>query len=193
MAYNITVIVYVVVQFVAFLLVLVGTPLDIFRERNPSSGVSSACITLFGLKGQCSSLLYTRTTDMLWEECPPRIPRFRLAQGCAIISIFVYGGAFMLGFILLFCCSLLRWVCLALNVVGMVTSCIVWAAMARTYNQHDGETCEPMKTSSRYGAGFALFVVAWILDTLNIILLLLPCTATEGPEDRKKLPPSGQE
>ncbi|CAJ1992522.1 amastin-like surface protein [Leishmania donovani] len=191
MAYNITVIVYVVVQFVAFLLVLVGTPSDMFLL--PDTAVGAVCFSLWGYRLTCSSSGYYKYVGKQWQDCPPRITRFRVAQGCAIISILVYGGAFMLGFILLFCCSLLRWVCLALNVVGMVTSCIVWAAMARTYNQYDGILCFPVKRFGKYAAGFVLFVIAWILDIINIILLLLPCTITDAPQDKTEEPPTAQE
>ncbi|TPP51068.1 Amastin surface glycofamily protein [Leishmania donovani] len=148
---SIPVIVYVVLQFVAFFFVLVGTPIDMFRSSNSSVFV-----------GQC-------------------------------ITLWVYGGAFMLGFILLFCCSLLRWVCLVLNVVGMVTSCIVWAAMAVTYNKTDDRVCLPVKTLGRYGAGFVLFVLAWILDVINIILLLLPYDGVDAGANRKAELPTAQE
>ncbi|CAJ07872.1 putative amastin-like surface protein [Leishmania major strain Friedlin] len=171
---SIPLVVYVVVQFVAFLLVLVGTPLDMFRAHN-RPGVAQ-CLTLFGFKLDCESLEYLETVDTQWVDCPARITRFRLAQAFAIISIFVYGAAFVLGLVLLYGCTIHRWVCLALNIVGAVTLFIVWAAMVVTYNKDDGQKCLKVRdTGYRLGAGFALLVVAWILDILNIIFLLLPC------------------
>ncbi|CBZ37649.1 amastin-like surface protein, putative [Leishmania donovani] len=184
MAPSVPLILYVVLQFVAFFFVLVGTPIDMFRSSNSSVFVGQ-CITLWGFKRDCFSLNYVRTVDVSFEKCPSRIARFRLAQGCAIISIFVYGAAFILGLILLFCCSLLRWVCLVLNVVGMVTSCVVWAAMAVTYNKTDDRACLPVKTLGRYGAAFVLFVLAWILDVINIFLhrVATPRLSTALPSD----------
>ncbi|TPP51073.1 Amastin surface glycofamily protein [Leishmania donovani] len=156
---SIPVIVYVVLQFVAFFFVLVGTPIDMFRSSNSSVFVGQ-CITLWGMR----------------HHLHPSVRRS------------VHAGLY-----LLFCCSLLRWVCLVLNVVGMVTSCIVWAAMAVTYNKTDDRVCLPVKTLGRYGAGFVLFVLAWILDVINIILLLLPYDGVDAGANRKAELPTAQE
>ncbi|CAJ1992538.1 amastin-like surface protein [Leishmania donovani] len=161
--------------------------------RIPDTTEGPLCFTLWGDKVTCDSSGYLQYVELLWKDCPSRITRFRLAQGCAIISIFVYFAALVLGFLLLYGVSLLRWVCLVLNVVGMVTSCVVWAAMAVTYNK-DEMNCFAIKTIGQYGAGFVLFVLAWILDVINIIILLLPCTAAGAAEtDKKAEPPTAQE
>nr|CCM20288.1 Putative amastin-like protein [Leishmania guyanensis] len=76
---------------------------------------------------------------------------------------------------MLFCYRWLRWVCLALNCVGAVTLWIVWASMAVAYHKNEGPDCQPIKATFTYGAGFVLFLVAWLLDLFNIpVLLLLP-------------------
>nr|CAJ2465458.1 unnamed protein product [Leishmania braziliensis] len=99
---------------------------------------------------------------------------FRLAQVLAIISIFVYGTAFVLGFIMLYCCSFFRWICVTLNIVGAVTLCLVWMAMVVTYRTDEEPFCPEEKRYHTYGSGFVLFVLAWLLDFLNIVSLLLP-------------------
>ncbi|TPP52543.1 putative integral membrane protein [Leishmania donovani] len=104
---SIPVIVYVVLQFVAFFFVLVGTPIDMFRSSNSS--------------------------------------------GCAIISILVYGGAFMLG---LFAVLLLF--------------APIWCRLRA-------------------------LVLAWILDVINIILLLLPYDGVDAGANRKAELPTAQE
>ncbi|CAJ1015400.1 putative Amastin surface glycoprotein [Leishmania utingensis] len=168
-------IVYVVLQFFAFFFVLFGTPIDMFRLRTSSSSPSDAVVTtLWGLKrgvfGSEYGLDYTRQ----WRTCPNRLTRFRVAQAFALISIFVYGTAFVLGVIQLFCCAYLRWVCLALNVVGAVTLCIVWAAMVVTFYTNESFICAEQGRLYTYGSGFVLFVLAWLLDIINIVFLLLP-------------------
>ncbi|CAJ1005068.1 putative Amastin surface glycoprotein, partial [Leishmania naiffi] len=92
----------------------------------------------------------------------------------AIVSIIVYGTAFVLGVIMLFCCPYLRFLCVALNIVGAVTLCVVWAAMVMTYSVNDQPGCIRENFIALYGKGFILFVVAWALDILNIFALLLP-------------------
>ncbi|AYU82520.1 amastin-like surface protein, putative [Leishmania donovani] len=191
MAPSVPLILYVVLQFVAFLLLLVGMPIEVFRLR--VAGGSTVCITLWGQKLSCTSVGYLFFQEVVWRSCRKRVARFRAAQAFVIISIFVSLAAFIAGVTFLYGISLLRWVCLVLNVVGMVTSCVVWAAMAVTYNKTDDRVCLPVKTLGRYGAGFVLFVLAWILDIINIILLLLPCTTTDAAQDKTEQPPTAQE
>ncbi|CBZ40992.1 uncharacterized protein [Leishmania mexicana MHOM/GT/2001/U1103] len=175
MKYNTFLLLYVALQFVAFLLVLVATPLDMFRRRRSVPGFSLTCITLWGFKFDCDSSDYSLTLDVFSTGCISRVYRFRAAQGLAVISIFVYGAAFVGGLILLFGCCFLRLVCLALNIVSIATLCVVWALMVVSYFKNDGPNCSSLTEGNIYGRGFILFVIAWILDIINTIILLLPC------------------
>ncbi|XQJ30458.1 Amastin surface glycoprotein, putative [Leishmania guyanensis] len=165
---------YVIVQFFAFFFVLFGTPIDMFRLRNPMDSDIIVVTTLWGLKAGVFNVEYGLSAAEQWNDCPDRLYRFRLAQAFAIISIFVYGIAFVLGFIMLYCCSFFRWVCVTLNIVGAVTLCLVWTAMVMTYITDEEPFCPEEKRYHTYGSGFVLIVLAWILDLLNIVSLLLP-------------------
>nr|CAJ2471760.1 unnamed protein product [Leishmania braziliensis] len=173
MELNTPLLVYAVLQFIAFFLVLVGTPLDMFRFNSLTRSVTR-CLTLWGYKERCSSSSIDSPLNVVWEECPARLRRFHVAQAFAIVSILVYGAAFVLGVIMLFCCSFLRSVCLTLNIVGVATLCVVWVAMTMTFSKDEGGICVDFQSVSHYGAGFALLVTAWVLDILNIFILLLP-------------------
>nr|CAJ2471608.1 unnamed protein product [Leishmania braziliensis] len=186
MAWSIGLLIYVVVQFVAFLLVLVATPIDMYWFRNPDGDSPNECITLWGLKITCSGSSYDFDSDGLWESCPPRRDRFRVSEAFAVISVLVYCAAFVLGVIMLFCCRYLRWVCLALNSVGAVTLWIVWACMAVAYHKNEGLHCQPIKEFYTYGAGFVLLVLAWLLDILNIPVLLFLCQDSGSGENGKE-------
>ncbi|CAJ1992390.1 Amastin surface glycoprotein [Leishmania donovani] len=172
--WRVTGLVYAILQFIAFFFVLVATPLGMFllkkAYRRHNLGI---CYTLWGVKNNCTDLTITASYDNLWGLCPGRRDRFRAAQAFAVISIFVYGTAFVLGLIALCCCACLRWVCLALNVAGIATLCIVWASMVVTFNKYEGPGCPAMNELTAFGAGFALLVVAWCLDIVNIVFLLL--------------------
>ncbi|CAJ1019386.1 Amastin surface glycoprotein, putative [Leishmania lindenbergi] len=172
MAWSIALLIYVVVQCVALFCLLVATPSDIFRMRNGTPEFPNQCFTLWGFKLDCYSFIYNLFADDQWRPCPARRDRFRVAEGFALISIFVYGAAFVLGVIMMFCCCYLRWVCLALNCFGAVTVCIVWACMVVTYNRDEGRLCPAWRTRATYGAGFFFFLIAWVLDILNIPVLL---------------------
>ncbi|CBZ30237.1 putative amastin-like surface protein [Leishmania mexicana MHOM/GT/2001/U1103] len=185
MAYNINILIYVVLQFIAFVFVLVATPIDMFRGRNGL--FLNFCLTLWGIKWGCSNTSYHLTSEEVWVNCSERRNRFRAAEGLAVISIVLYGAAFVLGAILLFSCPLFRWVCLVLNILGMLTVGIVWVAMVLTYYVDEHENCPEMKLFFNYGAGFALFVIAWCLDIINIVFLMIRCDdqrvdANEHPE-----------
>ncbi|CAC9536358.1 Amastin_surface_glycoprotein_-_putative [Leishmania infantum] len=177
--WRVTGLVYAILQFIAFFFVLVATPIDMFLLKEAYRGHKrAACYTLWGVKNNCTDLTITASYDNLWKHCLGRRDRFRAAQAFAVISIFVYGTAFVLGLVALCCCACLRWVCLALNVAGIATLCIVWASMVVTFNKDEGFTCPPFRDFFSYGAGFALLVVAWCLDIINVGLLLLPFEAT---------------
>nr|CAJ2467760.1 unnamed protein product [Leishmania braziliensis] len=178
MEFTLALLLYVIVQFIAFLFVLVGTPIDMFRERGFDRFNNSPCVTLWGEKLQCYSVGNTTPLDELWMDCPSRRDRFRACQAFAIISICVYGAAAVLGFLLLWGCSCLRWVCLALNVAGIATLGIVWASMVVVYNYVDGG-CIDEVLMSVFGSGFVLLVIAWCLDIINIAFLLLPWQARD--------------
>ncbi|XUY37192.1 amastin-like protein [Leishmania panamensis] len=166
--------VYVFVQFFAFFFVVFGTPIDMFRLRFVFDPDLIVVTTLWGVKVGVFDTEYALTSREMWSNCTERRDRFYLAQGLAIFSILVYGTAFVLGFIMLYCCSFFRWVCLALNIVGAVTLCVVWGAMVVTYSTDEGPFCPEQKRYHTYGSGFILFILAWILDLLNIVSLLLP-------------------
>ncbi|XUY37187.1 amastin-like protein [Leishmania panamensis] len=180
MEWNVPILIYAIVQFIAFVLVLFGTPIDMYRFRPRFITPDTTVTTLWGVKKGGFNSTNVISSDYLWRRCIVRRDRFRLAQAFAVISIFVYGAAAALGFIMLYCCSFFRMVCLALNIVGAVTLCIVWAAVAVTYHIEDNEFCRKESVFSTYGAGFVLLLLAWLLDLFNIVVLLLPISIAAG-------------
>ncbi|TPP42737.1 Amastin surface glycofamily protein [Leishmania donovani] len=181
MALNLGVIIYVVLQFIAFLCVLIGTGVDMFYIKPGAGGGAKICVTLWGAKSDCRGPKVTNPSDKRWELCPRIRNNFRVGQAFAVITIFVYGLAFLFGFLLLYCCSGFRWPCLALNIVGAVTACVVWAVMAVTYRIKEPK-CEELSIAFVYGTGFGLFVFAWILGILDIIFLMVPLQIGESGE-----------
>ncbi|CBZ24108.1 putative amastin-like protein [Leishmania mexicana MHOM/GT/2001/U1103] len=173
MAVKLGVIVYVVLQLIAFVFVMIGTGVDMFYIKPELIVGHRFCVTLWGAKDDCRKPKITLPLDVGWGDCPRVRDNFRLAQVFAIISVFVYGFAFLFGFLLLYCCALFRWLCLALNIVGAVTAGVVWALMVMTYRIQEPK-CQPLSLAYNFGTGFGLFVFAWVLDILNIIFLMLP-------------------
>ncbi|CBZ24105.1 putative amastin-like protein, partial [Leishmania mexicana MHOM/GT/2001/U1103] len=142
------------------------------------------CVTLWGGKIDCRKAQITISLDEVWVNCPRARNNFRLAQVFAIISAIVYGFAFLFGFLLLYCCSGFRWVCLALNIVGAVTAGFVWALMVMTYKVHGPKYVE-LSRFFNFGTGFGLYVCAWVLDILDLIFLLLPWQLGESGDSEE--------
>ncbi|CBZ08371.1 amastin-like protein [Leishmania infantum JPCM5] len=189
MACKLGVIIYVVLQFIAFFSVLIGTGVDMFYIKPEHSFGARVCITLWGGKTDCRKAKVTITPGVRWKFCPIRRNNFRIGEAFAVISIFVYGAAFLFGFLLLYCCAGFRWLCLALNIVGAVTACVVWAVMVVTYRLPEPK-CLELSDGYDFGTGFGLFVLAWILDIIDIIFLMLPWQIGEFGEGDE---PNGQE
>ncbi|KAH9577562.1 Amastin surface glycoprotein [Trypanosoma melophagium] len=165
-------ILYGVVGFIAFLFVLVGTPIDQFRERSQNIAGNTPCLTLWGKKEKCYSLKYDIRPADLFRGCDKLVDRFRAAEAFAIISIGVMLVAVILGLVTCCCCGCLRWVACGLMGLSIVTVCIVWALMANAYNADVGGCLyTPLKRSVKYGAGFALTVTGWCLIFVSLILL----------------------
>ncbi|TPP49077.1 Amastin surface glycofamily protein [Leishmania donovani] len=183
MACRIGMILYVIFQFLAFLLVLVGTPIDMFRVKELGRFANTPCLTLWGGKEECYSTMYDVSYEELWANCTHRRLQFRVAASLAVISIVVYGLAFILGFIALCCCVFFRWVCLTLNILGFGTLGVVWALMVVAYYKDDGLFCPRVSSRFDFGFGFILLVVAWCLNTIDIFFLLLECEAGDATEE----------
>ncbi|CAJ1986439.1 Amastin surface glycoprotein [Leishmania donovani] len=141
MAYPVGIILYAILQFIAFLFVLVGTPIDMFRGTTKDLFNISLCITLWGSKFECKTIMYAMPTDDQWKFCPTRLQHFHIAQILSIISVFVYALAALLGFIMLCCCSLLRWLCLVFNIAGIITLGITWGFMVVEYGRNESRFC----------------------------------------------------
>ncbi|KAL7696247.1 amastin-like protein [Lotmaria passim] len=190
---------YSIVQFIAFLFILVGTPIDQFRLSTDDMFSNSPCLTIWGWKNKCISATWNTRTNTLWSSCPDRKDRFRASEGLAIAAIVITLVASILGFVMLCCCRCLRWLNLILNLLGTGTGCAVSALMIDAYyNRHDpyssvellvgNITCGALRDNAlvhgevgtgaahfKYGAGFALYIVGWGLCFINIIFLMLPC------------------
>lgn len=182
MAFHVGIAVYCVMQFIALVFIVVGTPIDMFRAKGVDTFGNKACLTLWGSKEKCYSTTYNTKPSELFAQCTERRDRFRAAEAFAIISIVVYGVAALLGFIQLCCCHCLRWICLMLNILG-IFSCISWSLMADLYFKNTTSSvtwsasanCYRFSRDYKYGAGFALLIVGWALNFIAILFLAFPC------------------
>ncbi|EAN84343.1 amastin, putative [Trypanosoma cruzi] len=165
-------ILYGVVGFLAFLFVLVGTPIDQFRAKEKGATGNTPCMTLWGIKEDCHSTKYEFTVGEDFRECPSVLRLFRMAEAFSIISILLLLAATALGVAAHFCLKSLKIFATLLLVVSIVTVGLVWIPMAYFYN-HDVDNClgTPLKTYLKYGGGFVIIVIGWCLIFVAVVLL----------------------
>lgn len=178
--------VFVIVQFVAVALTVIGTPIDMFRPKDSDYKSDTYCITLWGTKEKCFSTTYNSKTKEFWEPCTVRKSRFVAAQVCAIITIATFFLSLILALVQCCCCLCCKFVCMLLNIVGVVTGIVVFALMLDSWNNTRGPgvipRCVAIKRYSKVnevpmkiGAGLVLFIVSVALGFVNIFISLLPC------------------
>ncbi|KAF8296095.1 putative amastin [Trypanosoma cruzi] len=165
-------ILYGAVGFLAFLFVLVGTPIDQFRVRGKKGAGNTPCITFWGIKEDCQSMKYEFTIEEVFRACPSVLRLFRMAEAFSIISILLLLAATILGVAAHFYLKSLKIFATLLLVVSIVTVGLVWVPMAYLYN-HDVDSClgGPLKTGLGYGSGFLIIVIGWCLIFVAVVLL----------------------
>lgn len=187
-------------QFAAFLLILVGTPLDQFRARKSTDSPSSAstyisndmCITIWGYKDKCYSTSYTYTPKEIWSNCDGRVARFKTAAGCVIATIVIAGASCLAGFIQNCYCGCLKYLCIILNIACVAVVAVTWGCLLDCYLKDMGsslnaagvDVCQKLKDfkgvdgtlteGMRLGTGFILVLVGWALCIVNIFIILIP-------------------
>lgn len=170
--------IYSILEAVAFVFIIVGTPIDQFRQQSEDTLGNKPCLTLWGMKNKCYSTTLDSKPQSIFSGCPDRKSRFMAAEAMSIVSILVYGLCLLLAICACGCCSscgcCLRVVIVILTLVGIATGAAVWGCMANSYNVTHN-ICPPLSRGMKYGAGFALILVAWILHTINLVMALLPC------------------
>ncbi|CAM37156.1 amastin-like protein [Leishmania braziliensis MHOM/BR/75/M2904] len=169
------VLVYAILQFIAFMFLLSGSLVDMFHVNEYFSANSDYCLTYWGLKERCTDMKNVKSLDEFFKHCSFARDHFHTARVLALVSIVVFGLASLLGFMTMCCYNSLGWGCLLLNIVGIVTSAFSWAPMV-VLSRYDNLTfCTELPVTFAFGSGFALLIVAWILDIINIFFLLFPC------------------
>ncbi|ORC87750.1 amastin-like surface protein-like protein [Trypanosoma theileri] len=159
-------ILFCVLCFCSFVLSVVATPLDIFRDRS-----SSLCLTMWGGRATCSTNEY-KPID--WG-CSDRRSHINASRAFSILSILLSCIACILGVLLVFEIFLFRRIVPAVISLGAsITLVLTWGCIAGVYNEMLCETeISPgtsLKGTYKYGAGFGIFVAAFCLQFVATIV-----------------------
>lgn len=176
----------------AFVLVVVATPLDVFRARNARSFIPNsdhrACFSMWGYK-RCGAHLVIRsyTADAVtvhlpnngWQ-CNAWRSRMTAAAAFSIISIFCSIAAVIVA--ALMTCRKLRGITAGVvGVLAMVALLITWTCLVASYykgcnNTYSGRglriigTARNMKDQYTIGVSFCLVVCSWGLQLFGAVL-----------------------
>eukprot|EP00796_Vickermania_ingenoplastis_P006096 gene6096-biopygen3902 len=160
-------IIFTALEVVVLALTVIGTPIQQFK---PKYG-GNHCFTLWGYKADCGSTTYTiRGKDAF--GCAQRKNNMVGAAVFAIASIVFSLILVLYGvMVILHCCtSFLLPVILSILTAGTLLVC--WACVAGVFNNR---MCKHQVTDGKYkewydyGAGFALIVVAWCVQVVNVV------------------------
>lgn len=180
-------------QVMAFVLTVIATPLDVFRNKHPRSYIPDskqrACYSMWGYK-RCgprrsiSSFSVSGSTvplPMSGYICAAYRSRLRASAAFSVVGIFF--ALLTIVFIVLAMCKVMKtFVPALLALLSMVFLLVCWACMSGTYHKscvwsHRGPGLiivskkEKMQDEYNYGAGFAIMVAAWGLELITSIML----------------------
>lgn len=181
--------IYGVLELCAFLCFVVGTPLDQFRSKDQDEFGNTPCLTLWGCKPKCYDPSFKNRVNENFEACPSRAAKFKVAQSFAILTILISLVALIMVALmcscLAYCSCCVRLVVVVLTVVAIGSGAVTWSMMVVAFHNSQGE-CPALKklffcpgvedssANSKYGAGFGLLVVGWVLQVLNMVFIHLP-------------------
>lgn len=178
-------ILFTILEFFAFALVIVGTPIDVFRKDGESSDSNTECLTMWGYKEKCySTSLTLKFTSNTFLNCPSRFRLFQCSQACSIITILLFFMNFLLG--LVSCCCAggnCAFTCIIyfFSALAFLTAAAVWIPLSVLFLSGSNDKtsiydlCEALNRNYIYGIGFFLVLSGWVGHTVGSIFLSFPC------------------
>ncbi|ORC90983.1 amastin [Trypanosoma theileri] len=163
----------------AFIFLVIGTPLGVLRNRVDPS----ICYTLWGTR-KCSSPDYDYR--IAWDTCYGRRVRFAFAEAFTIIAMFFL---VLNGIACWYCLSGWngKWWTFLLALFTFATNFVPWTVVASVYHTTYCGSDTYTKTYTKYGPGFALLVTSFCVHFVGIVgLVLMEPYVAVVVEDKKK-------
>nr|ACS87843.1 g-amastin [Angomonas deanei] len=168
-------IVCLVLEAIIFLFVLIGTPIDVFKTK--SKAPPRTCYSMWGVK-QCGAHK-ANPAGAIYKGFPSKaiLNNMNGAAAFAIISIFVTLVSLVLT-VLLVCKCIPKIIPAVVSILAFFTILIVWACQAGSYNKGTDYgsifgivITIKIKQYCNYAGSFGLFVTAWCLQAIEMILV----------------------
>lgn len=166
-------IVYLVAEFIIFALTVIATPIAQFKPKDSSS----MCITMWGYKVKCSSTQYN-AKGIAAFGCGQRKNNMTAAAVFSIASIVVLLLAVIWGLLLLLRMMRSYLIPGVLTLLATAFLLICWACIAGVYSirmckDGDGSKHSYKDGNLKYGAGFIMLVLAWVLQVLTCVFVFI--------------------
>ncbi|KPA76234.1 amastin-like surface protein-like protein [Leptomonas pyrrhocoris] len=167
-------VVCIILEAIVFFLCVIGTPIDVYKSKVNTS--PRLCYSMWGYK-RCGA--HKANPDKLPNKGFPTSnirSTMNAAAAFAIISIFLALVSMIMS-VLLVCKCLSRIIPGVFSVIAFITTLIVWACQAGVYykkysvSSFGVETKIKIKDGFNYAGSFGLFVAAWCLQTIEMILV----------------------
>lgn len=168
-------IICLILEAIIFLFCVVGTPIDAYKAKTMTS--VRYCYSMWGYK-QCGSHK-ANPLGARYKGFPTKNIRdtMNAAAAFAIISIFVTLVSLVLT-VLLVCKCIFRVIPGVFSIIAFITTLVVWACQAGVYNKKYAsvtiagvEYSSKIKNTYNYAGSFGLFVTAWCLQTIEMVLV----------------------
>lgn len=165
-------IIFTVLEVIVLAFTVIGTPIAQFKPRY---GGGKYCYTLFGFKSDCGSTTYNARGKAAFG-CAQRKNNmvggavFAIASIVFSLILVIYGLMVVLGRCMSFILPVI------LSILTTATLLVCWACVAGVYNNRmcknqaaDGK----YKTGAKYGAGFILIVIAFVVQAINCVFAVV--------------------
>ncbi|ORC88731.1 amastin-like surface protein-like protein [Trypanosoma theileri] len=153
-------------QTIAFILIVVATPPDVFRSWD-----SNVCYSLFGEKKSCGR--YGGSVKSSSWGCERRESTMNAAAAFAIISIAFSLIATIMAFLAYFRLCFVRLGLFIMTLLTAITLLISWACIADVYHKPMCGSSAGLKSTYSYGPAFGLIVFTWVLEVFLFILAVI--------------------
>jgi hypothetical protein len=165
-------IICLILEAIIFLFCVIGTPVDVFRAKTKISGSRRRCYSMWGIKDCGAHKVHPDNLPNKGFPSSSIRSTMNAAAAFAIISIFVTLVSMILT-ILLVCKCVFRVIPGVVSIIAFITTLIVWACQAGAYYKKYGVTIleDKIKNHFHYAGSFGLFVTAWCLQTIEMVLV----------------------
>lgn len=166
--------VYFILNFIAFVLVTVGTPLGQLMIKKPDGATwpdefHNPCYTLWGIHNDCHKPDYYWRVE--YDQCPARRFRLESAEAFSIIAIFFTFFQIFAAYMLT-AGSEIKTTVLCMTLFTAACTVVPFAVVAALYNTNYCGDWTMTHRNNTYGAGFYVLIASFAVQMIGFFVVL---------------------